>query len=149
MALWTHKNVSAWIFMNDHCDPHVTFVCKADHWKARMKFNMVKSAISLIDVKPLRNAPSLALLNELANQLDQRLDQCRMEWWRTKNGELCIDNKDVERIGPGRVLMFGPSPTGRIVAKSGAYVATHGGGHHVTASVKWSNGSTTHNEIVE
>lgn len=149
MALWQHKNVKAWIYMNDHCDPHVTFDCQADAWKARIQFSMVKPSIRLIDVKPVRNAPSLALLNALANQLGQRLDQCRMQWWRTKSGELCIDNKPVERKAAGRVLMDGPEPTGRIEPKSGAYVAVLGGGHHVTASVRWSSGSVTRNEIVE
>lgn len=149
MALWSHKNIKAWIYMNDHCEPHVTFDCQADAWKARIRFSMVKPGVALVDVKPLKNAPSLALLNALANQLDQRIDQCRMEWWRTKNGELCVDNKDVERAGPGRVLMDGPAPIGRIVPKSGAYVARPGGGHQVMASVRWSNGPVTHNEIVE
>jgi hypothetical protein len=150
MSLWTHKNIEALIFMNDHCDPHVTFVCRADDWKARMRFSMVKSDIKLIDVKPLKNRPATSLLNRLANQLDARLDDCRMEWWLTKGGELCIDNKDVERIGNGRVLLDGIAPTGRIIAKSGKYVPKpSGSGHHVTASIKWADGTITHNEVVE
>lgn len=150
MPLWTHKNIKAWIFMNDHCDPHVTFDCQADHWTARIKFSMVKPDISLVDVKPKRNAPSLALLNALANQLDQRLEQCRMTWWQTKGGELCIDNQGVGRIGPGRVLLDGPIAMGSIVARSGRYLSKpNGNGHHVVASVRWIDGTLTHNEVVE
>ncbi len=150
MSLWAHKNIDAWIYMNDHCEPHVTFVCRADDWKARIKFSMVKPAISLVDVKPLKNKPSLSLINRLANQLDAHLDDCRMAWWVTKNGELCIDNKDVERLGKGRVFLDGSTSTGRIVAKSGRYVPKPvGGGHQVTASIRWVDGTITHNEVVE
>lgn len=149
MALWSHKNIKAWIYMNDHCEPHVTFDCQADAWTARIRFSMVKPGVALVDVKPLKNAPSRALLNALANQLDKRIDQCRMAWWRTQRGELCIDNKGVERVAPGRVLMEGPVPTGTIEPKSGAYVPRPGGGHHVTSSVRWSNGSITHTEVLE
>ena len=150
MPLWSHKNIDAWIYMNDHCEPHVTFVCRADDWKARIKFSMVKPAISLMDVKPKTNAPKLSLLNQLANQLYARLDDCRMAWWVTKSGELCIDNKDVERLGKGRVLLDAPTPTGRVVAKSGKYVPLPAGvGHQVTASIRWADGTITHNEVVE
>lgn len=149
MALWTHQNIKAWTYMNDHCEPHVTFDCPADGWKARIQFSMVKPDVALIDVKPLKNIPSRAVLNTLANQLEQRLTQCRLEWWQTKNGELCIDKRSVERVGKCRVLMDGPNPTGKIVPKSGAYVPNHQGRHHVTASVLWRNGVMTHNEVVQ
>ena len=149
MALWTYKNIQAWIYKNDHCEPHVTFVCMADQWKARIRFSMVKTGVELVDVKPLINTPSWALLNRIANQLDQRIEQCRLEWWHTKNGELCIDNRKVERLTVGRVLMDGPAPLGRIIPRSGRYVAKGGGGFHVKASVRWPNGSVTHHEIVE
>jgi len=149
MVLWTHKNIKAWIYKNDHCEPHVTFVCRADGWTARIRFNMVKPGVALVDVKPLKNAPSLAVLNLLANQLVQNLGACRMEWWLTKNGELCLDNKDVERLAPGKVLMDGPAPSGRIISKSAVYVVRPGIPGHVIASVRWSDGSITHSEIVE
>ncbi len=90
------------------------------------------------------------MLNELANQVDVRLDQCRMAWWRTQGGELCIDNKGAERVGPGRVLLDGLSPTGKIIAGSGRYVPdADGPGHHVRASVLWSDGSVTVGEVLE
>lgn len=150
MLLWKYKNIDALIYMNDHCAPHVTFDCAAGAWTARMTFSMVKPVISLKDVKPLKNKPATKLLNELANLLDAQLDLCRMAWWTTKGGELCIDNKDVQRLARGKVLLDGSAPTGRIVAKSGKYVPKPtGGGHHVTASIRWSDGTLTHDEIVD
>ena len=150
MLLWKHKNISALIYINDHCDPHITFDCPAMGWTARMTFSMVKPDISLKDVKPEKKKPAISLLNELANQLDARLDQCRMAWWTTKGGVLCIENKEVQRIATGRVLLDGPAPLGRIIAKSGLYVQKPTGiGYHVTASIQWSNGTVTNNEIVE
>ena len=150
MPLRSYRNIDAWIYMNDHCDPHVTFDCPADAWKARIRFSMVKADISLVDVKPMRNAPTISLLNRLAKQLEQRLDDCRMTWWLTKGGELCIDSKSVERVAAGRVLLDGRNPNGKIIPRSGKYLAQASSGRHeVIASVAWTNGTITHNEVLE
>lgn len=150
MELWTHKNIKALIYSNDHCQPHVTFVCVSDKWTARIRFSMVKSEIKLVDVKPEKNDPGVKLINELANQVWNRLAKCRMGWWSTKNGELCIDNRGVQPNGAGKVLLDGPNPSGTIMAKSGKYVKKKKGkGFEVRAIVVWKNGSVALDQIVE
>jgi hypothetical protein len=67
--LWKSGSVELRIWPLDHCPPHVTAVCRADAWTARFVFSMVADTVSLWDVKPLRNAPTLAVLKGLASQI--------------------------------------------------------------------------------
>ena len=153
MALWTHKNIEAHVWPLDHCPPHVTFVSR-DGWAARMKFSMVDDAyLELWDVKPVGiRPPASKLLNQLAEQLLDRLLECRGEWWRTQQ-KVCLDNSDVRRVGAAsakRVALCDRKAwQGRIVARSGMYRAAPGGGFEVVVSVRWSNGTTTQHERVE
>ena len=141
--LWKHANIEARIWPNDHCPPHVTFVCRADVWTARMAFSMVDSTVSLIDVKPLKNAPSLALLDLLAHQLADHQQLCRDVWWRLQ-ATVCLDNKRVVRCGPTAVkLGMGAKPVGTVVAGSGVYAAGK-----VSATVIWPTGVITR-DVVE
>jgi hypothetical protein len=41
---------------------------------------MVTDEVSLWDVKPLRNAPTLAVLNRLATQIHRNRLMCRTSW---------------------------------------------------------------------
>jgi hypothetical protein len=121
--LWAYQNITARIWPNDHCPPHVTFICKADGWTARMEFSMVDTTVQLMDVKPLKNAPGLDLINELARQLAQRRRECRKAWWDAQ-ATVCLDNKKVVRIAPGTVrLGADPNQGGTVIAKTGKYQA--------------------------
>lgn len=141
--LWSHKNIGARIWPNDHCPPHVTFVCRADHWTARMRFSMVMPAVALWDVKPLSHAPSIKLLNELAAQLHAHLDACRAEWWRTQQ-TVCLDNHMVFRAANGKVYLgAGPGAAhGMICAGVARYENAA-----VLARLCWTDGSFTVEEI--
>lgn len=145
--LWKHRNIEARIWPLDHCPPHVTFVCRAEEWTARIQFSMVLDDVSLWDVKPLRNAPSLVRLNTLANQVQRALDVCRVQWWNA-HGTVCLDNKAVRRAGPSSVSLRATTGLpGVIVAKSGSYQAK-GRALEVRVSVRWDTG-VTHQEVVE
>lgn len=65
---------------------------------------MVEPTVRLIDVKPVKNAPGLNLINELARQLAQRRRLCRKAWWDTQ-ATVCLDNKQVERAELGAVRL--------------------------------------------
>jgi len=153
--LWIHKNITAHIWPNDHYPPHVTFVSK-DGWTARVKFSMVDDDfVDLWDIKLKRNVkdPGLNLINELASQLLQKLDShCRPEWWRTQQ-TVCLDNKDVKRLGipkSKRVeLCDQANSQGRLIPKSGQYAQNKKNDWAVKASVKWDDGTITHDEKVE
>jgi hypothetical protein len=141
--LWRHKNIEARIWPLDHCPPHVTFVCRADEWSARLEFSMVTTKVSLLDIKPMKNAPGKSLIDALASQLLANLQICRETWWEAQ-GTACLDNKNVERIPSGSiVLASGPararSNAGTVVPKSDRYDSRVG----VEAKIKWSDGTTT------
>jgi len=148
--LWTYRNIEARIWPLDHCPPHVTFVSRAGGWTARVRFSMFSGGIEIWDIKPLRNAPAWALINELANQVDTNLGQCRDDWWSIHK-DVCLDNKDVERAGPGQVrLGTTVPPLGKVVAKSGKYQrAANGQPSEVVVNVKWPDRSTTTEHMVE
>jgi hypothetical protein len=111
---------------------------------------MVSSRIEIWDIKPLKNAPSWSLINELANQIDKNLAPCREEWW-SFHKDVCLDNKEVERAGPGIVRLGNVvAPVGKAVAKSGTYrPAANGKADKVVVDVKWPNSSVTQEQVVE
>jgi hypothetical protein len=94
--LWKSGNVELRIWPLDHCPPHVTAICRAAAWTARFEFSMVVDTVSLWDVKPIRNAPALGLLNRLADQIHQNRLLCRQAWWRLHQ-TVCLDNVPVKR----------------------------------------------------
>lgn len=111
---------------------------------------MFSSRIEIWDIKPVRNAPSWKLINELANQVDKNLAMCREEWW-SLHKDVCLDNKEVERAGPGLVRLGSVvTPTGKVIAKSGTYQPA-GNGHpdKVVVGVKWPTHSVTQEQVVE
>ena len=103
---------------------------------------MVTTYVGLIDIKPMVNAPSWALMNELAEQLVSNRRKCRDSWWKA-HATVCLDNKKVERAGSGRVkLGSAVGPVGVIVPKTDRYQA-----RKVSVQVRWGDGSIT-NEAV-
>lgn len=139
--LWKSGNIELRIWPLDHCPPHVTAVCRADAWTARFEFSMVTDAVSLWDVKPLRNAPTLTVLNRLATQIHRNRLSCRAAWWQMQQ-TACLDHAPVRRLrGTGDVQLAGPGSngTGLIVKGSGIYVPGQG----VQARVNWGTSVTT------
>lgn len=138
--LWSHGNIRAEIFTLDHCDPHVTFVCKPDRWTAKMEFSMVSPTfVNLVSIKPLINAPSTALINALAAEVLSHLQLCRATWWKN-HGSVCLDNKPVTQLAQSTVQLgsAGSGRLGRIVAGSGKYL---GASDAVEALIQWGDGS--------
>lgn len=103
---------------------------------------MVDTTVQLMDVKPLKKAPSLDLLNELARQLAQRRRECRKAWWDAQ-ATVCLDNKKVVRVVSGTVrLGASPNQGGTVIAKSGKYQA-----QTVRVKVLWGDGSITEETV--
>ena len=111
---------------------------------------MFSSRIDIWDIKPLKSAPSWNLINELASQVDKNLVSCREEWWNFQK-DVCLDNKAVERCGPGLVRLGNVvAPVGKVIAKSGRYQpAGNGKADGVLVNVKWPNNSVTQEQVVE
>jgi len=139
--LWKSGNIELRIWPLDHCPPHVTAICRADHWAARFEFSLVKEDISLLDVKPLRNAPTLAVLNRLAKQIHDNRLLCRTSWWQTQQ-TVCLDNVPVRRQPrTNEVLLLPPGSVGAgtVIKSSGLYVPGKG----VQARVNWGTSTTS------
>lgn len=132
--LWKSGSVELRIWPLDHCPPHVTAVCRADAWTARFVFSMVADTVSLWDVKPLRNAPTLAVLKGLASQIHANRRMCRASWWRMQQ-TVCLDNAPVRRGPADQVLLLeAASPgAGAVVKASGVYFPGQG----VRVRVNW------------
>ena len=148
--LWSYRGIEARIWPLDHCPPHVTFVSRAGNWTARVKFSVHASQVEIWDIKPLRNAPTLGLVNSLVNQVNQRLAACRLAWW-TLQQDVCLDNKEVERVSPG-VVRLGAAvvPVGKVIARSGTYRAeSHSHADAVVVRVKWPGQEQTLEQVVE
>ena len=138
--LWKSGNIELRIWPLDHCPPHVTAICRADAWTARFEFSMVTDNVSLWDVKPLRNAPTLAVLNRLATQVHCHRAACRTGWWQMQQ-TACLDHAPVRRSrGTSDVVLAPPSGTGTglIVKGSGIYVPGQG----VQVRVNWGTSVT-------
>jgi hypothetical protein len=138
--LWKDGNIEMRIWPLDHCPPHVTAVCRADNWTARFEFSMVTDDVSLLDVKPLSNAPDKKLIRYLGGDVLANRMLCRREWWRFHQ-DACLHNKPVTGSPGGQIALCDPAttqPAGLIVAGTGIYIAGHG----VRAMVDWGNGIT-------
>lgn len=122
--LWKSGNIELRIWPLDHCPPHVTAVCRADAWTARFEFSMVSDQVSLWDVKPLRNASTLAVLNRLADQIHDNRLMCRTFWWQMQQ-TVCLDNAPVHKqpgTGDIRLSPAGSQGTGTVLKRSGIYL---------------------------
>jgi hypothetical protein len=139
--LWKSGNIELRIWPLDHCPPHVTAVCRADAWTARFEFSMVTDDVSLWDVKPLRNAPTLTVLNRLAKQIHSNRLTCRASWWQIQQ-TVCLDNAPVQKQRSTKKVLLVPAGsvgTGTVVKSSGIYVPGQG----VQARVNWRTSVTT------
>ena len=109
-----------------------------------MEFSMVDATVKLMDIKPLKNAPSLGLINELARQLAQRRGECRKAWWDAQS-TVCLDNKRVMRVASGTVRLGAvPNQGGTVIAKSGNYQT-----ETVRVKVLWRDGSISEETVKE
>ena len=138
--LWKSGNIELRIWPLDHCPPHVTAICRADAWTARFEFSMVADTVSLWDVKPMRNAPTLAVLNKLAEQIHDNRLMCRSSWWRMQQ-TVCLDNAPVHRgaTAQASLLPAESAGAGTVVKGSGVYLP--GQGVHVR--VDWGTSVST------
>jgi hypothetical protein len=106
---------------------------------------MVTDDVSLWDVKPLRNAPTLTVLNRLVKQIYSNRLMCRTAWWQTQQ-TVCLNHAPVQKQpGTKKVLLLpaGSVGTGTVVKGSGIYVSGQG----VQARVNW--GSSITSEYLE
>jgi hypothetical protein len=93
MKVCSHRGlVIAILTRNEHCPPHV-HVGNA-RWEARFEFSFWHNSVSLWDVVPAKNMPTVTLLEELRQvlKLPVNLKQARAIWWLSRQ-TVCLDNQ--------------------------------------------------------
>ena len=66
-----------YVFADDHCPSHVHARHRRDGWVARVRFSYVGSAVELISIAPLKNLPRQRVVNDLLDEIQARLADCR------------------------------------------------------------------------
>ena len=93
-----------YVFSDDHCPPHVHARHRSEGWIARVRFSYVDSAVALISIAPLKNAPRRRALNLLLDDIQARLADCRRAWWTTRR-TTCLANQWA-REGEGTIELL-------------------------------------------
>jgi hypothetical protein len=84
MKVCAHRGLVVAIFTrNEHCPPHVHV--GTAQWEARFEFSFWHNSVSLWDVVPAKNTPSVTLLEELRQVIKQvpNLKQARAVSYKT------------------------------------------------------------------
>jgi hypothetical protein len=81
-----------YIFADDHCPPHVHARHRGEGWVARVRFSYISSAVELISIAPLKNVPLQRVVNQLLDDVQTRLADCRRRWWTTRR-TTCLANQ--------------------------------------------------------
>jgi hypothetical protein len=79
-------------FADDHCPPHVHARHRGEGWVARVRFSYVGSEVELISIVPLKNVPLQRVVNELLDDIQAQLMDCRRSWWTTRQ-TTCLANQ--------------------------------------------------------
>ena len=80
------------VFADDHCLPHVHARHRGEGWVARVRFAYVDTEVELISIAPLKNVPLQRVVNELLDDIQARLLDCRRSWWTTRQ-ITCLANQ--------------------------------------------------------
>src|ERR1700722_17621214 len=72
--------------------PHVHARHRGENWVARVRFSYVSSEVGLISIAPLKNVPLQRVVNELLDNIQARLMDCRRSWWATRQ-TTCLVNQ--------------------------------------------------------
>jgi hypothetical protein len=77
---------------NEHCPPHV-HVGTVD-WEARFEFSFWHNGVCLLDVVPVKNQPSIDVLEDLRQAIKnpQHLRRARTCWWESIQA-VCLVNQ--------------------------------------------------------
>jgi hypothetical protein len=81
-----------YLFADDHCPPHVHARHRGDGWIARVQFSFVENEIALMSIAPAKHLPLQRVVNNLLNEVGDRVTECRTHWW-TMRQTTCLMNQ--------------------------------------------------------
>ena len=93
MKIFTHQGLLVAVLTRDeHCPPHVHV--GSNQWQARFEFSFWHNGVRLWDVIPVRNQPTVDVLEGLRQAIKkpEHLRRARESWWQSKQA-LCLVNQ--------------------------------------------------------
>ncbi len=105
---------------DEHCPPHVHVENEEVPWEARLAFSFVSDAIRLMDVDPIKDAPSTRTIDRIKAAIVSNLPRCRAAWW-AKVGMCCLDNRWAQISQDGTVTVLARREKGAIQIGAAAY----------------------------
>jgi hypothetical protein len=94
-----------YVFTNDHCPPHVHARHRGEGWIARVRFSYLDSAVELMSIAPVKRVPLQRVVNQLLDNIQERLSECRQRWWVT-NRTACLTNQWALVLADGTVELL-------------------------------------------
>jgi hypothetical protein len=91
-----------YVFVNDHCPPHVHGRHRGEGWIARVRFSYLNSALDLLSIAAEKKAPLQRVVNQLLDDIRCRLPDCRQRWWMA-NRTVCLTNQWALKQSDGTV----------------------------------------------
>jgi hypothetical protein len=81
-----------YVFADDHCPPHVHARHRGKGWIVRVRFSYLTEAAELWSIASTANVPLRRVVNQLLDDIQVRLDDCRRSWW-TMRQTTCLTNQ--------------------------------------------------------
>ncbi len=86
------NGAGVYVFSDDHCPPHVHARHRGEGWVVRARFSYLSDFVALISVAPLKNMPLQRIINQLLDDIQTHLKNCRRSWWEIR-GTTCLTNQ--------------------------------------------------------
>jgi hypothetical protein len=114
-----------YVFTNDHCPPHVHARHRGEGWIARVRFSYLSSALGLMSIAPAKRIPLQRVMNQLLDNIQERLSDCRQRWWEA-NRTACLTNQWALVVADGTVELLLKQTAGAKQIADASYEPTTG-----------------------
>jgi hypothetical protein len=94
-----------YLFADDHCPPHVHARHRSDGWVARVQFSFVNNDVELLSIAPPKQAPLQRVVNNLLDDIGNRITKCRRQWWMTRQ-TTCLMNQWAKVSAAGNIELL-------------------------------------------
>ena len=92
---------AVYLFADDHC-PHVHARHRSEGWIARVQFSFVDNDVGLMSIAPTKRVPLQRVVNQLLDDVGDRVTECRRQWWTTRQ-TTCLMNQWARRPAAGKI----------------------------------------------
>ena len=96
---------AVYLFADDHCPPHVHARHRSEGWIARVQFSFVNNDVGLLSIAPPKHVPLQRVVNELLDDVGDRVTKCRRQWWTTRQ-TTCLMNQWAKVSVAGKIELL-------------------------------------------